>query len=287
MKKAIIIIAALALSLSAGAQQITWSRTQMDGSRTGCTYPGADNVSETLGSTKGRKYTSPKATVYKGGAVAKTAKALLAVQPEMADLKQVVAVCPEGMETRGGNSPLANFATDVMLASAEKIFGQKADIAVLNSGGIRANVPAGNVLKDDMVSVFPFHNKLVLVEYPGQVLIDFLNRQGRRPQPYAGAKIHVTDGVIDAMTVGGKEIDPNGTYYRVTIDFLLGTGDNMRLAAGSTDIKTSDLDVIDVMLDYLAVEKAAGRTISAQVDDRYVQVGEMPRGPFPAKDRRQ
>ncbi len=274
MKKALTVIAAMAISLAACAQTYTWSRVSMDGSRTGCTYPGADNVTEALGNLKGKKYVAPNAKCYKGGAVAGVAKALLAVQPQMADLKQVVAYCPDGMETRGGNSPLANFATDVMLKSAPKLFGREADIAVLNSGGIRANVPAGNVLKDDMVAIFPFHNKLVLVEYPGQVLIDFLTRQARRPQPYAGAQVVVKDGEIQSMSVGGKEIDPEGTYYMVTIDFLLGSGDNMRLAAGSTDVKYTDLDVIDVILDYLAEEKAAGRPISAKADDRYVFIGE-------------
>lgn len=274
MKKVLTIAAALAFTLAASAQTFTWSRVSMDGSRTGCTYPGADNVEDALGVLKGKKYVAPNGKTYKGGATAATAQALLAVQPQMADLKQVVAYCPDGMITRGGNSPLANFATDVMLKSSEKLFGRKADIAVLNSGGIRADVPAGNVLKDDMVAVFPFHNKLVLVEYPGQVLIDFLARQARRPQPYAGAQVVVRDGELESMSVGGKEIDPNGTYYMVTIDFLLGSGDNMRLAAGSTDVKYTQLDVIDVILDYLAEEKAAGRPISGQVDDRYVFIGE-------------
>jgi len=276
MKKIVLIVAALAVSLAVSAQNIEWSRTLMDGSRTGCSAPGADNVNEALGAVKGNKYAAPNGKTYKRGATPKVAKAVIAVQPEMADLKQVVGYCPDGMKTRGGNSPLANFATDILLQYADSLFGRKADIAVLNSGGIRADVPAGNVLKDDMVAIFPFHNHIVLVEYPGTVLQAFLESQAKRyPQPFSGAKIVVENKELVSATVGGKEIDPDGTYYMVTIDFLLGSGDNMRLAAGATHIDYTTIDVIDVVLDYMLKEKAAGRPVSAEVDDRVVIRGEV------------
>ena len=39
--------------------RIEWSRTRMDGSRTGCVTPSADNVPEALGRVKGKTYFAP------------------------------------------------------------------------------------------------------------------------------------------------------------------------------------------------------------------------------------
>jgi len=275
MKRILIVAAALLITVAAGAQKLDWSRQLMDGSRTGCSAPGADNVTEALGTVKGSRYNAPNGKTYKGGATPKVAAAVLAVQPRMADLKQVVCNCPEGMVTRGADSPLANFACDVMLMYSEQLFGRKADFAVMNSGGIRADVPKGDVLKDDMVAIFPFHNHLVLVEYPGQVLLDYLKGQAaRRPQPFGGARIEIENHELKSAKIDGKDIDPNGTYYMVTIDFLLGSGDNMRLGAGATDVKYTNTDVIDIVLDYMLKEKAAGRPVQAYRDGRVTIIGE-------------
>ena len=42
-----------------------------------------------------------------------------------------------------------------------------ADIAVINSGGIRDDLPAGNVTKGDVMKIFPFGNQLQVVEISG------------------------------------------------------------------------------------------------------------------------
>lgn len=270
MKK-LFVLAALLAPLLCGAQQVEWSRTRMDGSRTGCSAPGADNVVESLGSVRGRRYFAPDGKIYRGGTVTATAAEVLAAQPAMADVKTPVGFCPEGMNRRD----LYDFATDILMDVSYGLFGKGADIAILNSGGIRADMPKGEVLKDDMLAIFPFHNKVVLVQLKGQDLLATIERVfGRRPQPFSGVELTYRDGALASVTMKGKEIDPEATYYLCTVDFLLGGGDRMRLATGAQDIKYSELDVIDVVLEHMAREKAAGRNIEAVRDGRLTMEGE-------------
>lgn len=243
----------------------------MDGSRTGCTPPGRDNVTEALGSVDGRVYTAPNGKVYRGGSVVRVARAMLGAQPAMADVKQVVGISEKGMRSRGANTPLANFATDALIAGSEKIFGRRADFAVLNSGGIRAAVEPGVVLKDDIMAIFPFKNYLCLLEYPGSVLLDYLERQARHHvHPIAGVQMTIRDHKLVSATIGGQEIDPEGTYYLATIDFVLGPGDNMWMGRGARNIQHSQVLVFDVIMNYIKSLTDEGRKLDCEVDDRVI-----------------
>lgn len=116
----------------------------------------------------------------------------------------------------------------------------KADVAITNGGGIRADAlhPAGSKLtRKDIFAELPFGNVGVLVEMSGQDLISTLEhgvgkveeKAGRFPQvsgltmtydPKAPAGRRVT-----AVTVGGKPVDPQATYRVATNDFMLKGGD--------------------------------------------------------------
>ncbi len=49
-----------------------------------------------------------------------------------------------------------------------------ADLAVVNGGGIRAGIPAGEVTQQDILQVFPFGNQLCAVACTGQDILDLL-----------------------------------------------------------------------------------------------------------------
>lgn len=116
----------------------------------------------------------------------------------------------------------------------------KADVAITNGGGIRADAlhPAGSRLtRRDIFAELPFGNVGVLVEMSGQDLISTLEhgvskveeKAGRFPQvsgltmtydPKAPAGRRVT-----SVNVGGKPLDPQATYRVATNDYMLKGGD--------------------------------------------------------------
>lgn len=50
-----------------------------------------------------------------------------------------------------------------------------ADFACLNTGGVRSTISSGNITMEDIYEVFPFDNKLIMVEMPGSTLKSFYN----------------------------------------------------------------------------------------------------------------
>ena len=53
------------------------------------------------------------------------------------------------------------------------------DIAMVNGGGVRASLPAGDITYEDIIAVHPFGNTLCAVEVTGQEVMDFLELANR------------------------------------------------------------------------------------------------------------
>ncbi|MDE5732126.1 MAG: 5'-nucleotidase C-terminal domain-containing protein [Bacteroidales bacterium] len=273
--KNILLNAAVFLALActgAGAQEYSWTSVAMDGSRTGCTAPAKDNVAAALGKYHGCRYVSPSGKAYKrGSAVAKTAKIVIDAQPGMARVKEVIAYSPKAMEVVYPEGPLSNWFIDILMAKTEKLSGRKVDIGVGNFGGIRVNMPQGDVMLDDMVSMFPFKNQLVYVEHKGSELRSIIEKMAAtRFQVLGGVRVIAKDGKVVCLEIGGEPLDDDKTYGMATISFLLNGGDNLMLGNNALYIEKYDVDIIDAVLEHVSAETAAGRPIVSESDGRVV-----------------
>ena len=157
----------------------------------------------------------------------------------------------------------------------------KADVAITNGGGIRADrqYDPGTVLtRRDILTELPFGNVTVLTEITGQQLHDALENgfsqvedgAGRFPQ-VSGLKV-VADlkqpagSRVVSVMVGDKPLDPAATYQVATNDFMMNGGDGYTaLAVGKVLIgaRGGKLMASDV-IDYIA---AAGK-VDAKVEGR-------------------
>ena len=113
-----------------------------------------------------------------------------------------------------------------------------ADFAVVNGGGIREDLPAGNITKGDMMSTFPFGNQLQVVEIDGKTIRQMLEHSvSHYPETFGGflqvsgitfnydSNKNVGSRVGD-IYVNNKLIDDNSKYTMATVDFLLDGGDD-------------------------------------------------------------
>lgn len=159
----------------------------------------------------------------------------------------------------------------------------KADVAITNGGGIRADAlhPAGSTLtRKDIFAELPFGNVGVLVEMSGQDLISTLEhgvskveeKAGRFPQvsgltmtydPKAPAGRRVT-----SIMVGGKPVDPQATYRVATNDYMLKGGDGYAAFPRSKVIVDASGAVLLATIVMNHVE--AKKTVAPTVDGRIV-----------------
>lgn len=106
-----------------------------------------------------------------------------------------------------------------------------ADVAVMNGGGIRAGLPAGDITYKDVLKVKPFGNTVCTVTMTGQELIAYL-RTVASMEPGTGAFAHI-DGVellycgeeVTGARIGATAVEPANSYTLVLESYLANGGD--------------------------------------------------------------
>ena len=253
------------------ADSLRWSRTVMDGSRTGVTVPESENTVEALGKVEGRTYYAPSGRVFRGGSVCRVAEAVIGAQNEMSVVKRVIGYSPQSMKSSYPESALSNWFADNLIRAAEAASGRKVDISIGNFGGIRVDMPEGDVMVDDIRSMFPFRNDLVYLAMKGsdvRAVLDFMAKDGF--QVLGGVRVVAKDGKIVSAEVGGRPLDDNALYGVATISFLLYGGDGLHLADNAVEMVDTSVEIYDAMLKLIEEDTAAGRQITGRADGRVV-----------------
>ena len=267
------IIAFLGISIAMWGQDYSWEGVQMGGSMTGCISPSKENVPEALGVFKGGRYIAPDGKSYRRNSiVAKTARAVLDAQPAMARVKDVVGYSTEAMSASYPESALSNWFIDLLMRKTESLSGKKVHIGITNFGGIRVDMPEGEIILDDMLSMFPFKNQLVYVEHTGKQIRTILEQMAAgRFQVLGGVKVVADGGKLVSVKIDGEPLDDEKVYGMATISFLLGGGDGLVLEENALSVTVyEDVQIIDAVLEHIYAEKAAGRPVEYKTDGRVV-----------------
>jgi 2',3'-cyclic-nucleotide 2'-phosphodiesterase (5'-nucleotidase family) len=127
------------------------------------------------------------------------------------------------------HSPLANLFTDAILE------GVDADISIHNvSGGIRADLPAGPVTFGDVFEVYPFGNRVVVLDVSGAGLRRIIEAQARkssRRAGFSGMRVYVNCDAgslnVNMVLNDGTTISDNDRVRISTNDFLSTGGDEV------------------------------------------------------------
>lgn len=247
----------------------------MDGHRTGVSVPAADNAAEAIGVVEDGVYTAPNGRVFSGGSTPAVAGLLLEAQPRMAAIKEVVARSEKGLRSARPESPLSNFIVDNLARDVQKATGRRVDVAITNFGGIRCDLPAGDILLDDIKSMLPFKNYGTWLSLRGKDLrAVFEQMAATGPQAVSGAKVVVRDHKLESVTIGGRPLDDNKMYGVATIDFLVDGGDGFKIARGASDMVITDRKIGDYILDDVRRITAEGKTLDYGTDGRFKVYGE-------------
>ena len=269
MKKYLFMLSLL-LTATLSAQEYTWKTVTMDASRTGCVTPMGDNIKEAIGEFDGSNYIAPNGKIFKKkSSAAQVAHLVYDAQPVMAKVKEVVGYSPEFLRKGYPESKLSNWAVDIIMEQTQKISGKPVHMGVLNFGGIRADMPEGNVILDDMKSMFPFRNQIVYLEMKGSEIRKILEQMAAtRFQVLGGVRVVAEGGKLVSAEIAGAPIDDEKVYGVASISFLLHGGDGLSLADSALTVDNLDVDIIEAVMAHVYAEKAAGRPLTAELDGR-------------------
>ena len=144
-------------------------------------------------------------------------------------------------------------------------------MGILNFGGIRANMPKGDVILDDMQSMFPFRNQIVYLEVKGSEIRKILEKMAAgRFQVLGGVRIVAEGGQLVSAEVGGAPLEDEKIYGVATISFLLNGGDGLSLEDSALSVQNYDVDIIEAIMNHVYAEKEAGRPLTAELDGRVI-----------------
>lgn len=107
----------------------------------------------------------------------------------------------------------------------------KADFAVMNSGGVRDSIEAGDVTYKDVLTVQPFANILTYTDMSGQEVLDYLNVVATKPvdsgayAQFAGISMTVANGEVSNVFIGGKQLRLDETYRFTVPSYNAAGGD--------------------------------------------------------------
>ena len=95
-----------------------------------------------------------------------------------------------------------------------------ADIAIVNGGGVRASIPAGDITLGQIISVHPFGNSLCVIEATGQEILDALEMSVRVMPEENGGFLQVSglSFEINVKTPSSVTLDENGLFVSVDGD---------------------------------------------------------------------
>ncbi|MBO4352532.1 MAG: bifunctional metallophosphatase/5'-nucleotidase, partial [Eggerthellaceae bacterium] len=197
---------------------------------------------------------------------------------------------------RDSETNLADFCTDAVLWLVSGHSEDHPDAALLNGGGLRTSIEAGDVTLRNIRDVMPFDNQLCTVQVTGAQLLEAIEagtqdtpeEMGGFPQvsgiqysidasvPYEkgdlyldssyyapanpGARVTITD-------VGGKGFDPQATYVIATISFIAQGGDTYYCFAEAASDNYQTIGYSD----YQALQYYLQDELSGTVPETYAQ----------------
>lgn len=192
------------------------------------------------------------------------------------EMDSVLAIAPNHLDKSDGdlNTAIGNMMADAIMEMANPVFqkrtGKSIDVVLLNHGGIRSTISKGEVTTRTAFQVMPFENEVVVAKLSGkdiQKMIDYLV-EGQTAHPIAGMQLVLNrDNSVEKAIVQGKPIEPEGTYFVATNDYLFEGGDNMNFFSAAEDPVFLDYKIRNLLIDYFKKKD----TIAPVIDSRFIR----------------
>jgi len=186
-----------------------------------------------------------------------------------AQMNEVIGQAAETMKGYAPESLLSNFSADVYRQAASDFLGKKVDISVVNLGGLRTEIPTGDITVRKVFELMPFENELVIVWIKGdklQELLNFFASVGG--EGVSGLRMEIHGSKAEKVEIDGKPLDITKLYSIATNDYLAGGNDKMiQLAQYDKRVNTGK-KIRTVLLDYIKTETLKGNKIQSKLDGR-------------------
>ncbi|MGB3341931.1 MAG: 5'-nucleotidase C-terminal domain-containing protein [bacterium] len=184
---------------------------------------------------------------------------------------EVIGYSNEGLVRAGfEETGIGNMITDAM----REYF--TADIAIHNSGGIRANMPKGEITYRDCYNVDALSNTIVVMNMTGEVLLEafeigynghhaIFQISGIRLR--YNSKEPIGQRIVDVVTEDGAKLDRNKVYRVVTNSYLAAGGGEYAIFRKATDIEDTFHYMRNIIAEYVKKHSPIEAPIEGRITD--------------------
>ncbi len=191
-------------------------------------------------------------------------------------MNEVIALSEVALTKGQPESLLGNLFSDVCFSMANENYYAssytKADFAFFNSGGLRAQLPKGNITRGNVYELMPFENELVVLSLTGsQVkrIINYIASKDGVPVSHLQFKIRNLQPID--ISIDGVAFDSTKNYKAITSDYLANGGDQYFFLSEAKK-ETLNLKIRDALIQYFQHQTRQGNTITANLDQRISHV---------------
>ncbi|HYA14255.1 MAG TPA: bifunctional UDP-sugar hydrolase/5'-nucleotidase [Syntrophales bacterium] len=146
------------------------------------------------------------------------------------------------------------------------------DIAFLNSGAIRTNIPHGKINLEQVFTLLPFDNNLVTMKLTGKQIMKILEQDARMEYgilQVSGIKVQYdlsapAGSRVKEVYIGTSPLDRNKTYTVATVDFLAVGGDKFSTFRKGRNIVYGNA-LRDVFVSYLKKNSPVSPMIEGRI----------------------
>jgi 5'-nucleotidase len=174
----------------------------------------------------------------------------------------------------GGDSMLGNLSAEAMRFYP----GVETEIALTNTLGIRADIPAGDITLDTLFNAMPFDNSITTMFLSGrevQELLDYVSARSSERGCQSQAQVAGIRFVMDCeaqvardITINGTPLDPNGTYELATNNYIAHGGSGFEVLKRNTTQVDLGISIRDVVKEAISRNGTLPQEGVAQEDGR-------------------
>ena len=169
------------------------------------------------------------------------------------------AVNSDGTENRSADSTLGQLIADAQLWAIRQN-QPDVDFAVTNAGGLRADLPLGELTYRDLGDVQPFANTLVNVELTGEQVYRLFEEQWREDGSFSkhaqSSEVRYTYDAeapegerVQEVTIDGELVEPEATYT-AGMNSYMAAGGGVEVPTEAVSTQDTGMNDLEAFVDY-------------------------------------
>ncbi len=186
-------------------------------------------------------------------------------------MNQVIGESVKDMTSGQPESTLGNLVSGMLREAAAAHLGHPADMGLVNTGGLRADLYKGKIVNGNIFEILPFDNALNIVYLKGNVLKELMqNIATVGGEGVSNCEIHFNvQRELVSSKINGKPIEPSKVYTVATIDYLVEGNGGMTALTKADSVAAFPYETLrDLMIQYVKQQTKAGKKIDAKLDGR-------------------